>query len=252
MRSGGLRLDSREAMLKGGKSGPALVPGDPEKSLLIQAVRQTGALKMPKGGRLTAAEIDALVEWVKAGPSGPPSRRPIQAPLRRVNPAAATTSVARFGGQAHLGHRPRRRTSLSRSSARSGRFSRCARRQPPAVRHASWREHDIDRFVLARSSKKGSRRSRAADKRDADPARDAGSDRPAADAGGNRRVRERHVARRVRQGRRSAAGVAALRRNVGTDLARRRALRRRRLPVASIRSSAATTRIRTRISIATG
>jgi mono/diheme cytochrome c family protein len=67
MRSGGLRLDSREAMLKGGKSGPALVPGDPEKSLLIQAVRQTGALKMPKGGKLTAAEIDGLVEWVKNG-----------------------------------------------------------------------------------------------------------------------------------------------------------------------------------------
>ena len=54
-RSGGLRLDSREAMLKGGRSGPAMVPGDPEKSLLIQAVRQTGEkLKMPKGGRLTA------------------------------------------------------------------------------------------------------------------------------------------------------------------------------------------------------
>src|SRR5947207_2567712 len=40
-RMGGLRLDSRDALLKGGKSGPAIVPGDPEKSLLIQAVRQT-------------------------------------------------------------------------------------------------------------------------------------------------------------------------------------------------------------------
>src|SRR5258708_16538661 len=64
---GGLRLDSREALLKGGKSGPAIVPGDPEKSLLIEAVRQTKALKMPKGGRLKAAEIDALTDWVKAG-----------------------------------------------------------------------------------------------------------------------------------------------------------------------------------------
>src|SRR5258708_3722221 len=50
-RMGGLRLDSREALLKGGKSGPAIVPGDPDKSLLIEAVRQTKALKMPKGGR---------------------------------------------------------------------------------------------------------------------------------------------------------------------------------------------------------
>ena len=41
MRNGGLRLDSREAMLKGGRTGPAIVPGDPDKSLLIQAVRQT-------------------------------------------------------------------------------------------------------------------------------------------------------------------------------------------------------------------
>ena len=49
MRSGGLRLDSREAMLKGGKSGPAIVPGDPEKSLLIQAVRQTGDAEDAEG-----------------------------------------------------------------------------------------------------------------------------------------------------------------------------------------------------------
>src|SRR5580765_3568585 len=50
---GGLRVDSREGLLKGGKSGPALVPGDPDKSLVIEAIRQTRAtLKMPKGGRL--------------------------------------------------------------------------------------------------------------------------------------------------------------------------------------------------------
>ena len=42
------RVDSRAAILQGGKRGPAIVPGDPEKSLLIEAVRQTGDLKMPK------------------------------------------------------------------------------------------------------------------------------------------------------------------------------------------------------------
>ncbi len=57
---GGLRVDSRERLLQGGKSGPALMPGDPDKSLLIQAVRQTGDLKMPKGGKLKPAEIQAL------------------------------------------------------------------------------------------------------------------------------------------------------------------------------------------------
>ena len=57
---GGLRVDSRERLLQGGKSGPAVMPGDPDKSLLIQAVRQTGDLKMPKGGKLKPAEVQAL------------------------------------------------------------------------------------------------------------------------------------------------------------------------------------------------
>src|SRR5579871_227503 len=41
----GLRLDSRAALLKGGESGPAVVPGEPERSLLLEAVRQTGEVK---------------------------------------------------------------------------------------------------------------------------------------------------------------------------------------------------------------
>ena len=63
----------------------------------------------------------------------------------------------------------------------------------------------------------------------ADPPRHAGPDRVAADAGGDRRLREGRLARCVRQGRRSPARVAALRRNVGAPLARRRALWRGRL-----------------------
>ena len=50
--SGGLRLDSKGAFDQGGGRGPLIVPGNPDKSLLIQAVRQTGTLKMPKGGKL--------------------------------------------------------------------------------------------------------------------------------------------------------------------------------------------------------
>src|SRR5215831_3610749 len=63
---GGLRLDSREAMLKGGKSGPAVNPGDPDSSLLIKAVRQTDpGLKMPMGAaKLKDSEIESLVAWV--------------------------------------------------------------------------------------------------------------------------------------------------------------------------------------------
>jgi len=68
---GGLRLDSREAIMKGGLSGPAIVPGDPEKSLLIQAIRQTGKLKMPQGGKLDAPKIAAFEAWVKASAPWP-------------------------------------------------------------------------------------------------------------------------------------------------------------------------------------
>ena len=71
---GGLRLDSLEAMIKGGKRGPSIVPGDPENSLLIKAVRQTDpALKMPYGGKLKDAEIADLEAWVKAGAAWPAS-----------------------------------------------------------------------------------------------------------------------------------------------------------------------------------
>src|ERR1700683_4409313 len=65
---GGLRVDSQEAMLRGGGRGAAVVPGDPEKSWLIRAVRQTDpALKMPMGGKLSDAEVEDLVSWVKSG-----------------------------------------------------------------------------------------------------------------------------------------------------------------------------------------
>ncbi len=68
---GGLRLDSPTAILKGGDSGPALVPKDPDKSLLITAVLQTGKLKMPQGGKLTAKEIADLSAWIKMGAPWP-------------------------------------------------------------------------------------------------------------------------------------------------------------------------------------
>ena len=69
---GGLRLDSPEALLKGGDSGPVIVPGNPDASLLIKAVRYTDPdLQMPprKGGdkKLADAQIASLEAWVKMG-----------------------------------------------------------------------------------------------------------------------------------------------------------------------------------------
>src|SRR5687768_3015673 len=56
---GALRLDSRERVLKGGQSGPAAIPGEPDESLLIKAVRHEGP-KMPMGGKLSAPDVAAL------------------------------------------------------------------------------------------------------------------------------------------------------------------------------------------------
>jgi Protein of unknown function (DUF1553)/Protein of unknown function (DUF1549)/Planctomycete cytochrome C len=65
---GGLRVDSRAALLKGGDSGPALVAGDAERSLLIQAIRYTHEdIKMPPGKPLPAPVVADFERWVKSG-----------------------------------------------------------------------------------------------------------------------------------------------------------------------------------------
>ncbi len=228
---GGLRLDSREGMLKGGKSGPAIVPGDPDKSLMIQAVRQTGdKLKMPKGGRLKPDEVDALVEWVRAGAVWP---APVATAAPATRAAAATYTI-----------KPEQRAFWS--------FQPIRKPPVPAVSHGDWAKTDIDRFVLARLEKDGLAPVAAADKLTLIRRAYSGFDRPAADARRHRGVSERRCAGCVRESRGSAARVAAVRRNVGPHVARRRPLRRRRLSIARSAWAAATTHIPTRICIATG
>ncbi len=67
---GGLRLDSGVAILAGGDSGPALVPGNPKESLLIQAIKYE-SLEMPPTGKLADREIETLTEWVRIGAPWP-------------------------------------------------------------------------------------------------------------------------------------------------------------------------------------
>lgn len=64
---GGLKLDSGQATFLGGDSGAVVVPGKPDESLLIEAVRQTGGVKMPPDGKLSESQIADLVAWIKAG-----------------------------------------------------------------------------------------------------------------------------------------------------------------------------------------
>jgi len=69
---GGLSLDSRAAVLRGGDNGPALVAGQPDKSLLIEVIRyQNRDLQMPPKSALPAAEVRVLEEWVRQGAHDP-------------------------------------------------------------------------------------------------------------------------------------------------------------------------------------
>ena len=67
----GLEVTSRAALLKGGRRGPAVVPGDPGRSLLIRALHYDGDVRMPPKGKLDARHIADLTEWVKRGAPWP-------------------------------------------------------------------------------------------------------------------------------------------------------------------------------------
>jgi len=119
----GLRVDSREGLLKGGTMGPAIVPGNPDASLLIRSVRQTGDLKMPKGGKLQPQEVDALSQWIKSGASWPDSKAPVKAATGRI----ITAKDRGFWS-----------------------FQPLKAPAPPAVKDVSWASNEIDKFILSR------------------------------------------------------------------------------------------------------
>ncbi|HTU17621.1 MAG TPA: PSD1 and planctomycete cytochrome C domain-containing protein [Gemmataceae bacterium] len=128
---GGLALDSRDSLRKGGDSGPVIVPGDPNRSLLIQAVHHDG-LEMPpkKRGKLSEREIAALERWVRMG-----------AP----DPRTETTAAAADSSWVEALAQRRHWWSL----------------QPvgnpavPGVRNRDWCLNALDRFLLARLEEHG-------------------------------------------------------------------------------------------------
>lgn len=128
--SGGLRVDSREALLKGGNSGPAFVPNRPETSLLIQVVAHTHSrLKMPQGKpKLKDEDIASLRQWIKDGATWPKETQ------------------ARIEKSAHWAYQPIRKL------------------ESPQVINSAWVKNEIDRFVLARLEASGLRPNSAADK----------------------------------------------------------------------------------------
>ncbi|HEU0174314.1 MAG TPA: PSD1 and planctomycete cytochrome C domain-containing protein [Blastocatellia bacterium] len=138
---GGLLLDSIEAMLKGGASGqPAIVPGDPEKSLLIKAIRQTDAkLQMPMGGKLPDQVIKDFEAWVKMG-----------APAPRSSAAAAASNYPAYDFD---------------EARKFWSFQPVKDHRPPKVKNEAWVKSPIDRFILAKLEEKGLKPVADADKR---------------------------------------------------------------------------------------
>lgn len=124
---GGLRLDSREGLMSGGDRGAAVTPGDPEKSLLVHAVRQDGDLKMPQGGKLKPAEIADLTEWVKMGAPWPQTRADVK--------VIATPSIA------------------DRKNFWS--FLPLKVTVPPSVQKSQLVHNNVDKFVVAKLEEKG-------------------------------------------------------------------------------------------------
>src|SRR5215831_5769315 len=99
---GNLLLDTREGTLKGGDLGPSVVPGDPERSLLIKAVRWTDDdLKMPPKKRLPAEQVADLEAWVKRGAPDPRAKN---ATKPRVDPEKV---------KAHWAYQPLRESPLT-------------------------------------------------------------------------------------------------------------------------------------------
>lgn len=117
---GGLRLDAREGWSVGGDSGPAVVPGKPDESLLILAVRYSDGLDMPPQGKLPESAIKDLEQWVARGAADPRSGAPLAKPKNAAAQAAD-----------HWAYQPIQNPA------------------PPEVIDAAWPQNDIDRFILA-------------------------------------------------------------------------------------------------------
>ncbi len=134
----GFRLDRREDAMRGGDTGAAIIPGDPEASLLIRMVTGTAegdAIMPPKGDPLSPEQIETLKRWIAAG-----AKWDETSPNPSATPATKTTSD-------HWAFQP-----ISNPT-------------PPTTRDNSWPRSEIDRFVLARLESKSIAPSPEADRR---------------------------------------------------------------------------------------
>ncbi len=129
-----LRVDSLDGLLEGGRSGPALVRGAPERSLLILAVRHEGDVAMPPKKKLSLLEIETLVAWIKMGAPWPAAG---EGTVRSSQVAGQSQSRWDENARNYWAFRPR------------------ANVQPPAVIDSRWPLSPIDRFLVAKLEEKG-------------------------------------------------------------------------------------------------
>ncbi len=138
----GLQLDSREAILAGGESGPAAISGKPDESLLMDVIGYRNSIQMPPKSKLPDAEIAVLTEWVRRGLPWPNSKP--------STPSAAPSSTP---------------TEFTDEQKAFWAFQPVKRVAPPVVQNESWIRSPIDRFVLAELSAKGLSPARETDRR---------------------------------------------------------------------------------------
>jgi cytochrome c553 len=127
---GGLALDSRDGLRKGGDTGPALVPGKPNDSLLLSAVRYTEELRMPPKGKLPDAVVADLEKWIALGAPDPRTA---------ASASGSTKPLDVQAGRQFWAFQPPRRSPV------------------PKVKDASWPRGHTDAFLLAAVEAKGLR-----------------------------------------------------------------------------------------------
>ncbi len=131
---GGLRLDSRDGWVKGGASGPAIVPGKPDDSLLIKGVRHWDKdFRMPEKP-LPPALVADLVEWVKLGAPDPRTNAPAAFAAAPTKPAYG---ISLEEGRKHWAYQPVKSAPL------------------PKLKDKAWPRNEVDHFTLARMEKAG-------------------------------------------------------------------------------------------------
>jgi hypothetical protein len=142
---GGLRLDSRDGMLRGGVLGPAVSTEEPDQSLLLQAIRFE-ELEMPPSGKLPPKEVEVLTRWVKDG--YPWSTSPVATTKTVAEPRgpAAQPGHTPVAARLEWSHRPVVRTAV------------------PKVEQSEWCRNPIDAFLLARLEKQGLKPAAEADR----------------------------------------------------------------------------------------